>query len=708
MSTPTREIMWNVGSIGNVVAMYLIFAFSMLIAIVGIIRHSELVLSGKEDKNYKGISLSDRLHHLFFWAGLQKGVIKESVPGVAHTMIFLGFMALLFTTTMVFIDHDLGIKIYQGNFYLFVTILSDVLGLALIIGCGIMAHRRYLQKVSPDKNTVADALLLGSLALLCIQGFLLEGLRIHATNDPWALYSPVGLAVAKLFWFLSPEATSLFHYFVWWFHTLTVFGVLAIAPYTKFLHVLASTANLFFTPSKRAKGALKSPGDLEALIEAGEDFSIGTGTISDYSMKNLLDLEACTSCGRCQDVCPAYNSGKPLSPKWLILDTRNFALELNASNKLGQSILPKFFTAIDSFLTKNVYLKSLSLEEPETPRGLDTPIAKGVIDPETFWSCTTCMACVEACPVGINHVEQIVENRRHMVLMEGEVPSEAQGTLRALENRANPYGPQEERANWCEGLDVPILKPGDSVEYLYWVGCISAFDLRKQKIAKSLVKIFNAAGISYGILGKEECCTGDPARRIGEENLFQMLAKQNLATLQTVDFQKIVTNCPHCLQTLSKEYPEFGQLGNSYFTEVIHHSQLIQQLLESGEIEIDKESQDKITFHDPCYLGRYNDEYEAPRSTLKSVKGLKILEMEESGPKSMCCGAGGGHFWMDMKEGERINNIRIEQAAKTGANKVATACPFCMHMLEDSVKLTDREEELEIRDIAEVIADHLV
>ncbi len=293
-----------------------------------------------------------------------------------------------------------------------------------------------------------------------------------------------------------------------------------------------------------------------------------------------------------------------------------------------------------------------------------------------------------------------------MVLMQGEVPSEAAGTLRSLETRANPYGAPEDRANWIEGLNVRVLKPGDSVDYLYWVGCVSAFDKRKQKIAQALVTLMNHAGLNFGILGTTEGCTGDPARRLGEENLFQALAKSNIATLQSIRFETLVANCPHCFNTIKNEYPEFGNLGNGREPEIIHHSVLLKRLLKEERLHIDPDSEE-YTFHDPCYLGRYNDEYEAPRAALKSSSRLAILEPERSKEKGLCCGAGGGHFWMDMKVGERVNALRVDELAETGAKKIATACPFCMQMMEDGVKLTNREESLEVRDIAEVLVERI-
>lgn len=730
-TVPSREILWNVNSAATVIGMYGSLAIALVIGFAGVWRHVELWESGQKDVSPPE-SWSSRIWNLITWSLMQKGVSRDKKAGLSHTLIYAGFLVLLFTTTMVMLDHDFGIPIYRGNFYLGLTLASDVLGLGLLIGCGLAAHRRYIRHEPRVHNRAADSVMLIVLALLVVQGFMLEALRIHATNDPWRWYSPVGLLVSKFFWPLSLDATSALHAATWWFHTLTVMAVAALAPYTKFFHIIASSVNLAFRPSKRPKGQLESTGDLEKRMEAGDEFTIGLGTIKDYSWKHLLDLDACTSCGRCQEVCPAYLSGKPLSPKWMILDSRNHALSLLADNKLGiKSKLPGLVQKIDSWLTKNVLLQKSGLEvsgEGYTSKGefraqnklvqnsalsiganAEQRLAGDVMDSLVYWSCTTCRACVEVCPVGINHVDHIVGNRRNMVLMQGEVPSEAQGTLRALENRANPYGPPQDRMKWADGLDLPVLKPGDSVDYLYWVGCVSAFDPRKQKIAKALVKLMRAAGLSFGVLGTAEGCTGDPARRLGEENLFQSLAKKNLEVLRRVRFKTLVANCPHCFNSIKNEYPEFGNLGEGQSPEIIHHSQLLRQLLKDGKLPLSEEAQNNktFTFHDPCYLGRYNDEYAAPRESLRKIKSLHVVEMDRNQEKGLCCGAGGGHFWMDLKIGERVNSIRVDEAAKTGADGIATACPFCMQMLEDGVKLTGRETSLEVKDIAELLAEQL-
>ncbi len=721
--------MWNVNTLPNVVALYGLLVVAFAVGLNGVIRRTELWRWGSSSPEHLGGWLW-RLDDLIQCGVFQRKVARgPSGSAIAHLLVYLGFLVLLFTTTMVFIHHDLGIKIYQGTFYLYVTMFSDIFGVLLLAGILFFGYRRFIQNADAVNNTPNDIFILAMLAVLVVQGYVLEGARIHVTHDPWALYSPIGWLFAKAVWFLPPDQAKTLHFYTWWFHTLTVYAFVALFPYTKFFHMLTSPLNLFFSRTKRPKGALPFIGDLEKMMESGEEFSLGLGTIKDYTWKNLLDLDACTQCGRCQDVCPAYLSGKPLSPKWVILDTRNHALALQADGAIAPSSLPAVAQRLDSSLAHSVLLPfnnvvpsengyvSSSQSRARNPlvqkavkslgASADEKIAGDVMDPSVFWSCNTCLACVEACPVGINHVDQIVGNRRHMTMMEGQLPHEAQATLRSLESRLNPYGPQEDRIKWLDGLNVRMLEPGESVDYLYWVGCVSAFDPRKQKIAKALVSIMQKAGLSFGVLGSLEGCTGDPARRLGEENLFQTLAKQNIELLKSVSFKFLVANCPHCFNTIKNEYPQFGNLGEGRQPEIIHHSVLLKKLLAEDKIPLSDGELKDVTFHDPCYLGRYNDEYDAPRTSLRAVKGLRIIEMERSREKGLCCGAGGGHFWMDLKIGERVNSIRAQEAADTGASTVATACPFCMQMMEDGVKLTGNDQKLDVRDIAEVIAERL-
>lgn len=723
-ATASREVLWNVSSTANQVAMYLVFALAMVVCLWGFWRRLALWGAGQPDDSRLS---SPMLRFDRFWQNvlLQRKVNRERGPGVFHSLILWGFLTLLFTTTVVFIDNDLGIDIYHGRFYLGITLLSDLFGLALMVGVGLAFHRRYIERPDRLHSTPSDLWMLGLLWLMAAQGFLLEGLRIHATNDPWALYSPVGYAVAQFYWGLSEEGARAVHFLIWWFHAITVFGWIALFPYSKFLHIISSSANLFFMRLDRPKGALTYPGDIEQILEKAAEsedgaFSVGVNTLSDLTWKQRLDLDACTACGRCQDVCPAYNSGKALSPKWLILDTRNHMLGLQANGTLPSSgAQSNPLNRLDGSLLQSMVVG----REPTGGEGraknplvqnsarrvglsLEDPLAGGVMDEDVFWSCTTCRACMEVCPVGIEHVDLIMDVRRSQALMEGNIPAEAQSSLRAIETRGNPFGPADSRIAWAEGLEVPILGAGDEVEILYWVGCISAYDKRKQKIARSMVQILNASGLKWGILGNKESCTGDPARRLGEENLFQNSAKKNIELLKSIRFTTVVANCPHCFNTLKNEYPDVGSFAEGRELRVVHHSHLIQELIANGRLALQRSLEEDITYHDPCYLGRYNDTYEEPREVLVQL-GKKTKEMEKSREVGMCCGAGGGHFWMDMKVGERVNVQRVEQVAATGTSTVATACPFCMQMLEDGAKLTDREATLKVRDIAELVAEAL-
>ena len=724
IETASREVLWNVSSTANVVLMYVLFFISLVIFANGFIQRLFLWKSGKAASERFG-DWKKRAIRIWEYVAKQKGVNRDKQAKIFHSLIVWGFLVLLFTTTMVFIDQDLGIKIYRGYFYLAVTVFSDLFGLGLIFGVIYAVHRRYIAK--PDKlhNTLSASIILVLLALMCVQGFVLEGLRIHATTDPWAMYSPVGLGFSKLFWGLSIPATKSLHFITWWVHTVTVFGFIAIFPYTNFLHIFSSSANLFFKDISRPKGALSEIGDIELMMEDmatsdSDDFSLGISNAKDLSWKQLLDMDACTSCGRCQDICPAYNTGKPLSPKWLMLDTKHHINSLYVNSKLTES--SNFFVKLDQWLVKHITLPTTSTTSSDQTRasrgtneavqraannlGLNSedPLSGEVLDENVFWSCTTCRACEEVCPVGVEHIDHIMGVRRSMALMEGRIPSEAQQSLRAIETRGNPFGPTEDRSDWAKGLSVNFLESGQEVDLLYWVGCVSAYDQRKQSIAKSMVKILNASGLNWGILGNKESCTGDPARRLGEENLYQTQAKCNITTLSDVKFKRIVANCPHCFNTLKNEYPEFE--GFSSQIPVLHHSELIHELINSKKLSIDKQIEKSLTFHDPCYLGRHNDTYKEPREVLVQLGG-KQTEMKDNKEKGMCCGAGGGHFWMDLKLGERVNVKRIKQAEETGADTVATGCPFCLQMLEDGVKLSEKESNLEVKDIAELVAESI-
>lgn len=731
ISEATRPIYWNLPSVLNPIIMYALFAVALIIFANAIIQRLILWNSGATAKRKFKFSYA-RIKNAINTIALQKRTRKDSSAGIFHTIIYLAFIILFITTTTVFFHHDFNLDVYKGYTYLVLTVLSDSFGLLCLIGIAMAFHRRYHSNANKLHNTPSDSYMLKLIVLLIVQGFILEALRLHGSVDPWEKYSFVGYGLSRFFWALTPKATSIIHFGVWWFHTITVFTFIALIPYTKFFHIISSSLNLLFTDFDKPKGALAYTGDIEKIMEeamnsGAENFSLGIGTLNDLDWKRRLDLEACTSCGRCQDVCPAYASGKPLSPKFLILDSRDHMLSSNLKRESGIKILDQIAKIsilkdidkylLDRFLLKNspslykdTYLRSsnqlVQNSVKEKIGTIDSNIAGDVIDESVFWSCTTCRACQEVCPVNIEHVDYIIENRRNLLLIQGKMPSEAQGSIRSIESQGTIMGNQSERSDWTKGLTIKFLQAGDSVDILYWVGCISAFDTRKQQIAKSMVKILNASGLSWGMLGNLEKCTGDPARRIGDENTFQLMAKTNISTFKTIKFNTIVTHCPHCFNTIKNEYPEVGNISEND-VKILHHSTFIAELLKNNTISIDSSLKESVTYHDPCYLGRHNDIYDEPREVLVQLGAKKINEMSSCRELSKCCGAGGGHYMFDMKVGERINVQRVKQALDTKSDLIATSCPFCMQMLEDGVKLNNSEEILKVKDISEIISEQL-
>jgi Fe-S oxidoreductase len=546
-----------------------------------------------------------------------------------------------------------------------------------------LTYRRYVIKPTGLDNRREDLIILLWFLAVLGSGFAVEGARIGGTelgpHADWAVWSPVGAVIAVVFSGLGvSEGQFLFwHRLWWWTHMVITFGFLTYIGYSKLSHLVFSPLNILLHKS-RPRGALAPIINLDKALEGDEEamasVRFGAARLSDFTWKQLLDLDACTRCGRCQDNCPAWLSGKPLSPKFVILD------------------LQQHMSATAPAL----------LAGAEAPYG-DRAMIGDIISEEVLWSCTTCGACEENCPVSIEHISTIVDMRRNLVLEQGRMPETAEAALRSLEQRGHPWrGTQQTRTSWTEGLAVPMIADNPTAEYLFWVGCTGALVERNVQVTRALVKILGQAGVSFAILGEEETCTGDPARRLGNEYLFQMLAQQNIATLNSHHVRKIVTHCPHCFNTLKNEYPQFG--GNF---EVIHHSQLIARLLQEGRLTPSQAYTEKVTFHDACYLGRHNSVFAEPRQSLNAVPGMQLQEMRWNQRQGLCCGAGGGHAFMEVNIGRRVNHIRTEQAMETGAAVVATGCPFCMQMFEDGIKAKGVEGTMRVHDIAEIIAQSL-
>jgi Fe-S oxidoreductase/nitrate reductase gamma subunit len=594
----------------------------------------------------------------------QLTVLRRRAPGIAHALVFYGFWVLFAATVVVFVDHDLGLPIMQGAFYLvFQSLVVDLFGAFVLVGLVVALARRYvLRPPQLEHGNRADALLLVTLLVLVVTGFLLEGIRIEATDDEWAAWSPVGALFGAVAGAVATDATLEGLYpWLWVGHLLLWHALLATLPFTKLVHAFTGPLNAFFSNPLPAKGVV-APADFTA-----EDVRLGISSPADLRWTQLFMLDACTECGRCEAACPAHEAGKPLSPKRVVLDLRD---------------------AIRS------------------GRGEAGPLAGGVVAAEALWACTTCRACEEACPVAIEHVPLIVGLRQNLAMEHASVPQQVADLVASLEAVEHPYrGAASTRTTWCEGLAVPqvaSLADASGLDVVYWVGCAAAFDERAQAIARSLARVLIHAGVRFAVLGPQERCTGDPARRTGNEFHYDMLVRANVETLDGAGVTRIVTHCPHCLQQLRHEYEAFG---GRY--EVVHSSELVSALVEEGRVRLVPGERARITYHDPCYLGRYNRVFEAPRRVL-DVLQVDRVEMPRSGPASFCCGAGGGHAFYADEDGEPINAHRAREASETGATTVVTGCPFCLTMLTDGARrIAGEGGQLQVRDFVELVADAL-
>lgn len=676
---PTRELFWQ---ISNHWLIYPAFLLSLIFLVYGLMKRIKLWRLGQPDQRWNALAarIGDTLVELL---GHRK-ILRDKFPGLMHLFIFWGFLVLTIGTAIVALQADFHINTLYGTFYLILSLAMDLAGLVAIIGILMAVYRRYIVKPDRLDNNLDDGVSLALILVILVSGFIVEGLRIIGTNDPWAVWSPVGNFFAAIFAGLSPDGVAGAFQFFWWTHFVLAMFFIGYLPYSKLFHIITGTLNI-------AAASDKPAGHL-ALIDL-EDESIesyGVNKIEEFTWKQLLDEDACTRCGRCQDNCPAYLSEKPLSPKRLTQDLKQHL------NNVGPALVQKN-TPVSEGVSQEVAAAAAN-------EAADDAIIGATIEEETIWSCTTCRSCMEQCPVKIEHVPKIVDMRRYLVLTESSFAPEVQLAFRNMENNSNPWGVGwAKRAEWADGLDIKTLEEDKDVEYLYWVGCAGSFDDRNKKVSKSVVSILRQAGISFGILGTEEKCCGDSARRLGNEYLYQSLAMENIETLNGYGVKKIITHCPHCFNTLKNDYP---QMGGNY--EVIHHTELINHLMKQGKLQLKGGGEQlKLAYHDSCYLGRYNNIYEAPREVLQSIPGISIAEMERNHATSFCCGAGGGRMWMEEKVGKRINIMRSEQALALQPQAVATNCPFCLAMFEDGVKSFEQGESIKVLDLAEIVAEAL-
>jgi len=608
--------------------------------------------------------------------GQKRLLARDRASGVMHAMIFWGFLVISLRTITFFAmgfkeDFMLpGMGGVLGTVYHFTL---NIFLLLVIWGCCIAMYRRLVLKVKRLTPSAEAIVILGVIISLCLSDFVFEGARLAlGKHVPSGAF--MGGVFAGLLNGLSPTTLSVIEGASYFLHISLILGFMNFLPYGKHFHIITSIPNVFLYKTK-------PHGQLISMNLADENLTqFGADRIEHFSWKNYLDWFSCTECGRCTAQCPAANSDKPLNPKELTITLRNFLYE--KSEKLIAKKEGKYEGTLDE----------TSLIPDEKPLIGDTVLH------DIIWACTTCRACEEACPVFIEYVQEIVDMRRNLVLVQGAFPPEVQTVFANMERNSNPWGIGfTERANWAKDLGIPTMDQNPDVEYLYFVGCAGSFDEKNKKVAVAFAKLLQKAGVRFGILGTEEKCNGDSARRIGNEYLAQSLIQENVATFEKYQIKKIITSCPHCFNTLKNEYSQF----NGHY-EVLHHAEFLNELLKKGLLKPAKPLNKTVTFHDSCYLGRYNDIYDAPREIIQAIPGTTIVEMENSKDIGRCCGAGGGRMWMEEHIGRRVNQMRLEDVKSTPANLVATACPFCKTMLNDAIKET-ATENMDSSDVVELL-----
>jgi Fe-S oxidoreductase/nitrate reductase gamma subunit len=611
-----------------------------------------------------------------------KTLLRDPAAGAMHALMYFSFLILLGVTTALEIDHQLpeNLKFLHGDTYRAYSAIGDAAGLAFLVSIVWAIVRRYIQR--PDrirmKTRPEHAVILGTFLLISITGFGAEAYRIALAGMPdFEQWSFVGYPLAQL---VEGSANLAgWHQFWWIAHVLSFSVFLIILPITMLRHMFTSPLNMYLKDKDRPKGAMRAmPNLMETELE-----TFGAAAVEDFTWKQLLDTDACTMCGRCTSVCPAKATGKPLDPREIVLKVGTV---MAATGEQGP-VSPPIGTPTSVKVEANSVFELITADE--------------------VWACTTCRACDEICPVNIEIMDKILDMRRYLTLMESDFPTELGNAFRGMENNANPWNlGQGERAAWAKDTDVAIVEPDEAFthEYLYWVGCAGSFDDKNQKVTQATTELLTRAGIDFAVLGTNEMCTGDSARRSGNEYVFQMLAMQNTETLNGMGVTKIITQCPHCFNTLGNEYP---QLGGKY--EVIHHSQFLEELVADGRLDLSGARLDeRIVYHDSCYLGRHNDVYMAPRNVIGSIGGVDLVEAPRNGTTGMCCGAGGARMWMEESIGTKINDERAAELVETGASRIATACPFCYIMIDDGVKANGVEDgTVKVADISIHLMDAL-
>ncbi len=696
---PTREILWNIHWMRWPI--YGPAFIAMAIAAWGTWRNVRrwktlAAIARPDDASREG--LGERIGYaLKYMLGHQR-ILREGFPGSMHFLMFAAMGVLFAVTLLVMVQEDFtdlffGVKFLKGPVYLIWSAAGDLFGLALLAGAGMALVRRYVQRPDRLDSEPKDLWAILLLLALVATGFFAESLRMVGEGEvraPWAPWSFVGWlgALALGAAGLGEGAIRTVHAINWQVHMILAMVFIATIPWSKFWHMVPGAVNVALR-SRKARADLPTLNMTDLEDETRETF--GIHRVDEFTWKDLLDTEACMKCGRCTAQCPAFNTDKPLNPRKIIQDVK-----ANADDKMKLWFDARGAVKEDvDRETEGVMLVHGSDAEGSLPAG--------AIGFDELWSCTNCGACAEACPVHIEHVPKIQAMRQYLTLMLSDFPKEAQPVMRNLENNGNPWGiGMDQRGNWAEGL--PTFDDAPDAEYLIFPGCAWAFDERNGKVARATMELLQRAGVSFATLGGQETCCGDPARRVGNEYLFAMLAQMNVELFDGYGIKKIITACPHCMTVLGTEYKHHG---GDY--EVIHHADLLAKLVAEGKLQPEKtpEGAKQATYHDSCYLGRWNDIYDPQRELIHAVPGVRYTEMPRHGASSFCCGAGGGRMWMEETLGTRINHDRVGEALDTGSDTLVAACPFCLIMLDDGLAAKEKQDELALKDVSELLLESL-
>ena len=656
----TRQIYWNIGH-GVVIPMYVLAFAAFGCMIWGFRQRLPIWRQGKALDRFD--RYDERVKRMLAEVFSQSKIFRVTDGGVFHSIFFWSFLVLFAGTMMVMFQADfftpmLQVNLLSGEFYKAFSLVLDIAGILAIFMLAGLFIRRFVIKPKGLEIVRDDYIALQLLFAILITGFLIEGARMAATelqlNPDLARFSPGGMLAGQLFTSLKTGTLLATHKILWWLHFALVLGFFCAIPYTKLRHIFTTSANAFLAPFE--------PKGFIATINLEDDSveQFGAASISDLTWKDIFDADACTSCKRCQDRCPAWATDKPLSPMKVV-------------QQIGE----------------------VALTTPQ-PNLIET------VSQDALWACTTCRACQDICPANIEHVNKILEMRRSLTLMEGAFPGdEVKTAINNIEVNGNPFGLAfAARGDWAEGLDVKIMAEDPDVDFLYFVGCYASFDRRNQDVARNFIKICSAAGVRVGILGKEEKCCGEPPRKLGNEYLYQMTATENIELIKAYNVKKIVTTCPHCFNTLARDYKDLG-----LDIPVEHYSTFINTLLEGQKLDLTPQPFD-FTYHDSCYIGRYMDIIDQPRNILRQAGG-RITEMDKNGYDSFCCSAGGGRIIAEEKLGSKISEARIKMATDTGAPLLVSNCPFCLTMFEDGIKTGGAEGQIRVRDLAEIVAERI-